>query len=70
MSISLEAVKPAVNTSGTDAVERVINNSRRTKRLSTLSPSQQGSSCSACFRPSGLRHTRRTFGPSQPELRQ
>lgn len=33
MSISLEAVKPAVNTSGTDAVERAINNSRRTKRL-------------------------------------
>ncbi|SIO48734.1 hypothetical protein SAMN05443247_06256 [Bradyrhizobium erythrophlei] len=33
MSISLEAVKPAVNTSSTHAVERVINNPRRTKRL-------------------------------------
>ena len=33
MSISLQAVKPAVNTSGTDAVERAINNPRRTKRL-------------------------------------
>jgi hypothetical protein len=33
MSISLQTVKPAVNTSGTDVVERAINNSRRTKRL-------------------------------------
>ena len=33
MSIFLQAVKPAVNTSGTDAVKRAFNNPRRTKRL-------------------------------------